>query len=308
MRVIFAGTPAFAAASLSAIIHSRHTVVAVLTQPDRPSGRGRKLGISAVKQLAIENGINVLQPATLKDTGTQALIESLEADLMVVVAYGLLLPESVLGIPKRGCINIHASLLPRWRGAAPIQRAIEAGDAQTGISIMQMDAGLDTGDVISMQSLTIEESDTASSLHDKLADLGSSLIVQTLDQLESGDIHLQPQNESGASYAAKLSRDESFIDWQQPARSIVRKIHAFNPWPSAKTHCNGTELKLHRARSVEVDTDLPPGGVVNSPKKIIIKCADQGVEILQIQKPGSRVMAAEEFLNGFELTPGTLLG
>lgn len=308
MKIIFAGTPAFAASALKAILNSRHQVIAVLTQPDRPSGRGRKLRISEVKQLAIENDLDVMQPFTLKDTDTQATLASLDADLMVVVAYGLLLPQAVLGIPRLGCVNIHASLLPRWRGAAPIQRSIEAGDAQTGISIMQMDAGLDTGDVISMQSLPIEEADTASSLHDKLAELGATLIGQTLDQLESGDYCARPQQDAQATYAQKLSREESAIDWRQSARSVVRKIHAFNPWPSATTRYRDTELKLHRARVTELASSNPAGSVVENHKSIIIQAADRGVEILEIQKPGGRVMRTEEFLNGFELIPGERLG
>ena len=307
MRIIFAGTPEFAAASLDALINSLHDVIAVLTQPDRPSGRGRKLGISAVKKLAQQNQITVIQPLTLKDNDIQALLKSLDADAMVVVAYGLLLPESVLNIPKHGCFNIHASLLPRWRGAAPIQRAIEAGDAQTGISIMQMDAGLDTGDVITMESLPIADSDTSSSLHDKLAELGATLIIDTLNQVESGNFSSKPQQHSHATYAAKLNRDESFIDWQQSAKQIVRKIHAFNPWPNAKSRYYDTELKLHRARIVQVDSKKQPGAVISSHKSIIIQAADLGVEILQLQKPGGRVMTAGEFLNGFDFAADATL-
>ena len=304
MRIIFAGTPAFAAASLAALIRSSHQVIAVLTQPDRPSGRGRKLIPGAVKQLALDSDIDVLQPTTLKQEQTQLLLKSFNADVMVVVAYGLLLPETVLRIPRHGCLNIHGSLLPRWRGAAPIQRAIEAGDDKTGISIMQMDAGLDTGAVIKMESLPIADTDTSSSLHDKLAELGARLIVRTLDQLESDGISSQPQDDAGATYAAKLNRQESFIDWRQPARQIVDKIHAFNPWPGAKTHHNDTPLKLTRARTVALDSTALPGTVVNSSNSIIVQAADQGVEILELQKPGSRPMPAQAFLNGFQLSTG----
>ena len=307
MRIIFAGTPDFAAASLKALIDSRHQVIAVLTQPDRPAGRGRKLKPSAVKQVALENELAVLQPASLKDQEIQSQLASLKAQVMVVAAYGLLLPESVLTIPQYGCINIHASLLPRWRGAAPIHRAIEAGDEKTGVSIMQMDAGLDTGDVIDMQSVAIEETDTSLSLHDKLAALGARLIVQTMNQIDSGTIIRKPQDESGACYAQKLSRQDSAVDWHKSAKQIVRKIHAFNPWPGAKTHFQDTPLKLSRARSVDTDSKALPGTVTDTNKKIVVQAADQGVEILELQKPGSRSMAVEEFLNGFELKPGDRL-
>lgn len=307
MRVIFAGTPAFAAASLNALIHSTHEVIAVLTQPDRPSGRGKKLRASAVKQLAQENRITVFQPATLNERATLAALESANADVMVVAAYGLLLPEQVLKIPRHGCLNIHASLLPRWRGAAPIQRAIESGDSETGISIMQMDAGLDTGDVITTASLAIEDIDTALSLHDKLARLGARLIVETLDKLESGQIKRQPQDEAGACYAAKLSRDESLIDWRHSAQRVVSKIHAFNPWPGAKTRYRDTELKLYRARVADMDSKKLPGTILRCDKQIIIQADDAGVEILALQKPGGRVMTSEVFLNGFPLAAGERL-
>ena len=307
MRIIFAGTPGFAAASLNALIMSRHHILTVLTQPDRPSGRGRKLSYSAVKQLAKENQINVIQPTTLKDNDTQALLKSLNADVMVVVAYGLLLPEKVLAIPKHGCLNIHASLLPRWRGAAPIQRAIEAGDTQTGISIMQMDAGLDTGDVIKMQSLPIDDADTSSSLHAKLAGLGARLIVETLDEMESGKITPRSQDEAGACYASKLTREESLIDWQQSARQVVRKIHAFNPWPGAKTGYHGTVLKITRARVADTGSKMQPGTVISNNRTITVQTADQCVEILELQKPGGRLITSEAFLNGFELALGEQL-
>ena len=300
MRIIFAGTPQFAAESLHALLSTDHDIVAVLTQPDRPSGRGRKLKASVVKQLAQEHQINVYQPTSLKDPSIQQLIDSFNADVMIVVAYGLLLPREVLELPKHGCLNIHASLLPRWRGAAPIQRAIQAGDQKSGISIMQMDEGLDTGDVLRIKEIDIEANDTSASLHDKLAMLGATLIVETLAALEQDALKPQSQDESMATYAAKLDRQESYIDWQQPAASIVNQIHAFNPWPGARTRYLDTELKLLRAAVVDNDSELSAGTVIASEKTIQVKCGEQAVQILQLQKPGSRAMPSEEFLNGFE--------
>ena len=301
MNVIFAGTPEFAARSLQALLSSDHRIIAVLTQPDRPSGRGRQLTASPVKQLAQTHNIEVFQPTSLKDETAHALINSLNADVMVVVAYGLLLPENILQLPRLGCLNIHASLLPRWRGAAPIQRAIEAGDTKTGVCIMQMDAGLDTGDVLKIGEIEIDQQDTAASLHDKLAQLGAGLIVSTLDQLQCGEINPQPQDEQGANYANKLHKDESWIDWQQSAQQIVNKIHGFNPWPGAKTHYQEQELKLLRAQVVQVNSEFLPGTIIQADKAIIVQTGDQGVEILQLQKSGARPMHSKEFLNGFEL-------
>ena len=286
MKIIFAGTPEFAAVSLAALIDSNHQIVAVLTQPDRPSGRGRKLTPSPVKKVAIKHGIEVHQPVSLKNQAAQELIESFAADVMIVAAYGLILPREILVIPKHGCLNIHASLLPRWRGAAPIQRSIEAGDKQTGITIMQMNEGLDTGDMLKKQAIDIQQEDTAGSLHDKLAGLGAQLIIEVIEQIQNGTIQAQSQDSSKVTYAHKLSRQESFIDWNQPAKSIVNRIHAFNPWPGAKTNHNDVQLKLLKAKAVNQNTSDLIGSVFSQNKKILVQAKDGQVELRQLQKPG----------------------
>ncbi len=308
MKIIFAGTPEFAAVSLTALIDSNHEVVAVLTQPDRPAGRGRKLTPSPVKVVAIEHEIEVHQPRSLKNQTAQELIESFAADVMIVAAYGLILPEEILAIPKYGCLNIHASLLPRWRGAAPIQRAIEAGDKQTGITIMQMDQGLDTGDMLKKQAIDIQQDDTAGSLHDRLAGLGAQLIIEVIEQIQNGTVQAQPQDSSKVTYAHKLSRQESSIDWNQPAKSIVNRIHAFNPWPAAKTTHNDVQLKLLKAKVVNQNTRDEIGTVIVQDKKIRVQAKYGQVELLQLQKPGGRPVSAQEFLNGYSFTDGDQLG
>ena len=223
---------------------------------------------------------------------------------MVVVAYGLILPKAVLEIPKHGCLNIHASLLPRWRGAAPIQRAIEAGDAQTGVTIMQMDAGLDTGDMLAKSVISIDKQQTAGSLHDKLADLGAELIIDVLNQLETGSLQPEQQDNSQATYAQKLSREESFIDWNQPARDIINRIHAFNPWPAAKSKHKGMELKILIAREADQTVNHKIGEVICTNKKIMVQAKDGRVELLKLQKPGGRAVSAAEFLNGYDFVEG----
>ena len=304
MKILFAGTPEFAAKSLAALIDSDHQIMAVLTQPDRPAGRGRKLTPSPVKQLALEHDIEVHQPISLKNQAARDLIELFVADVMIVAAYGLILPEAILDIPEYGCLNIHASLLPRWRGAAPIQRAIEAGDTKTGVTIMQMDTGLDTGDMLAKSAINIDERETAGSLHDKLADLGAELIISVLNELENGKLEPEQQDNSLATYAQKLSREESFIDWDQSARNIVNRIHAFNPWPAAKSKHNKIELKILTARIVNQTGDHKIGEIICVNKKITVQAKDGLVELLELQKPGARVVPAAEFLNGYNFAKG----
>ncbi len=250
LRVVFAGTPDFAASSLAAVLDSEHEVVAVYTQPDRPAGRGRKLTPSPVKQLAQGHGLPVYQPASLKDADAQAELAALNADVMVVVAYGLLLPQAVLDTPRLGCINVHASLLPRWRGAAPIQRAIEAGDSASGVTIMQMDAGLDTGAMLYEVRTPITSRTTGGDLHDRLAIQGANALVNVLDQLDSDSLEATPQPEEGVTYAAKLSKAEAELDFTQSAEQLARKIRAFNPWPVAWCTLGNDRLRLLMA-SVE---------------------------------------------------------
>jgi methionyl-tRNA formyltransferase len=271
MRLIFAGTPAFAARALAALLGAGHEVALVLTQPDRPAGRGLKLAPSAVKTLAQERGLAVYQPASLKDREAQERLRAIGADAMVVAAYGLILPQAVLVLPRLGAINIHASLLPRWRGAAPIQRAILSGDALTGISIMQMDAGLDTGAVLAAEPLPIAAEDTAASLHEKLAECGARLILTVLERLDRGEQSAEPQPDQGATYAAKITKAEAEIDWNEAAGLIERKVRAFNPAPGASTAAKSSALKIWRARVVAAEG--APGTVLEaSAAGIVVAC------------------------------------
>ncbi|MDC7696917.1 methionyl-tRNA formyltransferase [Vogesella indigofera] len=305
MKLIFAGTPVFAAAALQALLDAGHDIALVLTQPDRPAGRGMKLKPSPVKELALKHGLRVEQPLTLKTPEAQALVAEVGAEVMVVAAYGLLLPKAVLEMPARGCLNIHASLLPRWRGAAPIQRAILAGDAETGITIMQMDVGLDTGDMLSIHPLTIAADDSAASLHDKLAALGADAIVGTLAQLD--DCTPQPQPEEGVTYAAKLSKDEARIDWTQPAADIARAIRAYNPAPGAHTLLGGEALKLWQAHAVA--GMAPAGEVLRADVDGVVVGTGAGLLVLtQLQAAGGKRLAAREFVAGRSALAGTLLG
>lgn len=299
MRIIFAGTPEFAATALAELLGSNHEICAVYTQPDRPAGRGRKLKASPVKELALQHGIPVHQPASLKDPAELEALYAYGADLMVVVAYGLLLPAAVLEIPRLGCINIHASLLPRWRGAAPIQRAIEAGDAETGVTIMQMDAGLDTGDMLHVLSTPIEASDTAQSLHDRLAVLGGRALLETLAQIEAGTTAPQKQDDGLANYARKLDKGEAAIDWSRPAQEIDRQIRAFNPWPVAQTRYQGQALRIWQAVPLGEHNDRPPGSIVHADKLgIDVATGDGLLRLTQVQLAGSKAMDAAAFLNG----------
>ncbi len=310
LKVIFAGTPDFAAVTLSSLLSTNHHVIAVYTQPDRPAGRGRKITCSAVKEVAVKAGLDVYQPISLKEDAEQERLKALQADVMLVVAYGLILPKLVLDIPKFGCLNIHGSLLPRWRGAAPIQRAIFAGDQETGITIMQMDAGLDTGDMLLKMSCSVQEKDTSQSLHDRLASLGAKLALQALDHLSAGRLNPVPQDDNLACYAPKLKKSEANIDWTADAVSIHRKIHAFNPWPVAQTYWHGKVLRIWESEVVAHKTthkDLP-GTVIHATKKGCDVVAGQGVlRLLKLQLAGGKPMAAEAFLNAHCLT-GVILG
>ena len=306
MRLIFAGTPEFAARALAALLDAGHDVVLVLTQPDRPAGRGMRLVPGAVKALAQQRGLEVFQPLGLRDEATLARLRALGADAMVVAAYGLILPEPVLAVARLGAINIHASLLPRWRGAAPIQRAILAGDALTGISVMQMDRGLDTGPLLAAEPIAIAAGDTGASLQEKLAELGARLIVTVLAQLERGVLKAVPQPATGASYAAKITRAEAAIDWSEAAPLIERKVRAFSPLPGASTAIRGTALKIWRARVSAAEG--APGTILEAGANgIVVACGSKALCVLELQRAGGRELAAAQFLAGFPLAAGERL-
>lgn len=304
MRLIFAGTPEFAAAALAALIEAGHDIALVLTQPDRPAGRGMKLTASPVKELAQRHGIPVMQPQTLKDEAIQARLASVKADAMIVAAYGLLLPPAVLAIPRLGCLNIHASLLPRWRGAAPIQRAILAGDRETGITIMQMDEGLDTGTMLMRAPLPIAGDDTAQTLHDKLAALGAATIVSALDQLARGVLQAQPQDESLATYAAKLSKAEGMLDWKKSAEELSCAVLAFNPFPVAQARIAGETWRIWQARAVN-EASASAGVIIRADKEgILVGCGTGALLLKEIQKAGGKRLPAASFLAGNPVRPG----
>lgn len=303
MKIIFAGTPQFAASALAAL-HREHQVVAVLTQPDRPAGRGMQLAVSAVKQLAIQYGLPVLQPATLKSAEVQREIAALGAEVMVVAAYGLILPKAVLQLPLHGCLNIHASLLPRWRGAAPIQRAIQAGDAETGITIMQMDEGLDTGDMLLQRSCPIAKDDTAQTLHDKLAELGARSLLEALRLLQEHRLTAVKQDDAAATYAAKLLKSEARIDWRQDARLIERAVRAFNPFPVCHAELNGTMIKIWQARLC-ADQQGDPGEVSAVDKSgISVACGKDALCLEVLQRPGGKAQPVAQFLQAMPVKPG----
>ena len=299
MRIIFAGTPDFSVPALQALMASPHEVVAVYTQPDRPLGRGRKLVHGPVKQVAIDHNIPVYQPLDFKSAES---VEELQADLMVVVAYGLILPQAILDAPLLGCINIHASLLPRWRGAAPIQRAIIAADQQTGISIMQMNAGLDTGPVWLRREVDISANETGAHLHDRLAQLGAEALMDALALLGSDGRQAAAQVDEGVTYAHKLSKSEAAIDWSEPAALIHRKVCAYNSWPVAYTQLDGKQLRVWESRLVDGKSKAAPGRVVNSsPDGIDIATGEGLLRIIKLQLPGKRAMSAADFLNARSL-------
>jgi methionyl-tRNA formyltransferase len=303
MKVIFAGTPAFAAQALNGLIEAGFDVALVLTRPDRSAGRGLKERPSAVKEFALANRLALAQPATLKSPSVEEQLRRVEADVMVVAAYGLILPAPVLDMPRRGCLNIHASLLPRWRGAAPIQRALLAGDRETGITIMQMDAGLDTGPMLLQERTDISERDSAQTLHDRLADMGRRCIVRALRE----SFPAVPQDDGAATYAEKISKAEARIDWNQPAGFIARQIRAFDPAPGASTTLNGKMLKVWRAHAVGGATAVP-GQVIEAGDVILVGTGNGAIAIEQIQAAGGKRLSARAFLTGHPLSVGAQLG
>jgi methionyl-tRNA formyltransferase len=301
VRAAFAGTPEFAAVALRALIDAGFEIPLVLTQPDRPAGRGQKLVASPVKQVALAHGIPVHQPERLKDPATHVPLIAAAPDVLVVAAYGLILPQAVLDIPKQGCLNIHASLLPRWRGAAPIQRCLEAGDAETGVTIMRMEAGLDTGPMLLAYSIKVGAGETASTLHDKLALLGGRLIVLALQQLDS--LNPVPQPSEGVTYASKIDKAEAAIDWTKSAAAIERRIRAFDPFPGCTAQFGDTTIKLWRALPAEGNG--PPGEIlVVAPDGITVACGEGALRLVELQKPGGRRLASADFLHGFLVAVG----
>jgi len=303
MRIAFAGTPEFAATALEAILHAGFHVPLVLTQPDRPAGRGMALQPSAVKTLALKHGLSVHQPLNLKSEEARQPIIDAKVEVMVVAAYGLILPQTALDIPQHGCLNIHASLLPRWRGAAPIHRAILAGDRETGVTIMRMDAGLDTGPMLLKAALPIADEDTTQTLHDKLAALGASLLIEALQKLSDGSVTAIPQPEDGATYAAKIEKREAELDWRQPAADLVRAVRAFNPFPTAIGHLNGAALKIGAACVVEGRGDAGTVLAVNT-EGIVVACGQQALNLMVLQKPGGKRLPVSDFLRGFPVQVG----
>jgi len=298
LRIIFAGTPDFAARHLDALLASGHQVVGVFTQPDRPAGRGNKLTPSPVKVLAAAHDIPVFQPKSLRPAESQQLVAELNADIMVVVAYGLILPQAVLDMPKLGCINVHGSLLPRWRGAAPIQRALWAGDSHTGITIMQMDIGLDTGDMLHKIVCAIEPEDTSANLYHKLAELGPIGMLTTLEQLATGSAHAEAQNEALVTYAEKLSKEEARLDWSLPASQLERCIRAFNPWPMSYFLIDEQPVKIWQATVINEQPQVQPGTLITATKGGIQIATSEGIlNILQLQPAGKKAMSAQDILN-----------
>ncbi len=300
LRLVFAGTPEFAAAHLQALINSPHEIVAVLTQPDRPAGRGQHLKPSAVKTLALANELPVFQPARLKDEAVQTQLKYFNADLIIIVAYGLILPKEALTIPPLGCINVHASLLPRWRGAAPIQRAIEAGDTETGITIMQMDEGLDTGDMLLQKSYPIDSEISSAELLLNLSQLGAETLIAALNLLEQHNLKSVVQDSSSATYAHKISKAEAELDWNLSAEVLANKVRAFNPWPVAFMQWQNQNCRVWRAIALARQTHHPVGKVIAASKEgIDVQCGKGVLRILELQLPGKKTQSAADFVNAF---------
>ncbi len=310
LRIIFAGTPDFAARHLDALLASQHQIVGVFTQPDRPAGRGKKLMPSPVKVLAQENGLPVFQPASLRPAENQQLVADLNADVMVVVAYGLILPKAVLEMPRLGCINVHGSLLPRWRGAAPIQRSLWAGDTETGVTIMQMDVGLDTGNMLHKLACPITPEDTSATLYDKLAELGPQGLLTTLSQLADARATPEVQNEALVTYAEKLSKEEARLDWSLPAAQLERCIRAFNPWPMSFFMIDEQPVKVWRASVIEKPSAAAPGTILDAGKQGIQVVTQDGILNLEMLQPaGKKAMPAQDLLNSRRewFTPGNVI-
>ncbi|WHF55759.1 methionyl-tRNA formyltransferase [Shewanella xiamenensis] len=310
LNIIFAGTPDFAARHLQALIDSHHNVIAVYTQPDRPAGRGKKLTASPVKELAVSHDIPVYQPGSLRKEPAQQALAALNADIMVVVAYGLILPKVVLDTPRLGCINVHGSILPRWRGAAPIQRALWAGDKETGVTIMQMDVGLDTGDMLLKTYLPIEDDDTSASLYEKLAQQGPSALLQALEGLANGTLAAEKQDETLANYAEKLSKEEARLDWTKSATQLWQEVRAFNPWPVSYFEHQGNTIKVWQTQVSTTSSTAAPGTIISASKKGIDVATGDGVlTLLSMQLPGKKPLSVADILNarGEWFTPNTRL-
>ena len=302
LKIVFAGTPEFASAHLQAVLDSGHEVIAAYTQPDRPAGRGRKLKPSPVKELALKHHIPVFQPKSLKTEEAQKELAALKPDLMIVVAYGLILPQIVLDTPTHGCVNVHGSILPRWRGAAPIQRAIAAGDRESGVTIMQMDAGLDTGDMLIKARCPIHDSDTCSDLHDRLIEVGQPALVEAINAIAEHSITPEKQDDNCACYAHKLSKEEAQIDWSKPARELDCMVRGFNPWPVATTSfkidTEEVSIRVWEARAVDLESDKAPGTLVKADKEgLDIACVSGILRLAKVQMPGSRAMSVSDLLN-----------
>jgi methionyl-tRNA formyltransferase len=300
LRIVFAGTPEFAAEHLKALLDTPHQIIAVYSQPDRPAGRGQKLTPSPVKQLAVEHGIPVYQPASLRNAEAQTELAALKPDLLVVVAYGLILPQAVLDIPRLGCINSHASLLPRWRGAAPIQRAVEAGDAESGVTVMQMEAGLDTGPMLLKVSTPISAADTGGSLHDRLASLGPQAVIQAIGGLAAGNLVGEVQDDSLATYAHKLSKDEARLDWSRPAVELERLVRAFHPWPICHSTLNGEAIKVHAVQLSEEQGEGSgaPGTLLAADKSgLTVACGEGALRLTRLQLPGGKALNFSDLYN-----------
>lgn len=298
LKIVFAGTPDFASAHLQTVLDTHHQVIAVYTQPDRPAGRGRKLKPGPVKELALQHDIPVYQPKTLRDEAAQQELAALGADLMIVVAYGLILPQVVLDTPKHGCINVHGSILPRWRGAAPIQRAIAADDKESGVTIMQMDAGLDTGDMLIKAFCPIHATDTSSDLHDRLIEVGQPALVEAVDAIAEGSLTPERQDDNLANYAHKMSKEEAHIDWSKPASELDCLVRAFNPWPVATTEFDELVIRVWEASPVADSSDQEPGVLVKADKEgLDIACQQGMLRVTKVQLPGSKAMAVSDLLN-----------
>lgn len=307
MKIIFAGTPEFAVPSLQMLLDSRHEVCAVYTQPDRPAGRGRKLTASPVKALALKANIPVFQPLALKSEEELQQLVSFDADLMIVVAYGMILPQTVLDVPKRGCINVHGSLLPRWRGAAPIQRAIMAGDEKTGVTIMQIVRKLDAGAMLHKEEYVIGLNDTASVVHDKLAQIGAVGLAKVLLQIDAGSVHAEEQDEALVTYAEKLEKSEASLDWSQPAEQLARKVRGLNAWPVAQTRYRGEILRIWQAEAMASDANAEPGTVICAGKNMDVATGKGLLRLHEVQLPGGKRMAVQAFLSAHDVN-ATKLG